>query len=144
MAKGYLMLVTLPDGDEPWRLVRAEEEPTPQGTCEVHVYQQTRPGQSGYFRPDTGEDFTQDVLAPRLEAYHMLIPLSAVVVHTQPAVESIAWNTTSRPASVSTTVCALLASTSTALVPQSESIALGRDWCRSCRGPAMLRPFAVL
>ena len=46
MAKGDLMLVTLPDDDEPWRLVRAEEEPTPQGTCKVHVYQQTRPGQS--------------------------------------------------------------------------------------------------
>jgi transposase InsO family protein len=88
VAKGDLMLVTLPDDDEPWRLVRAEEDPTPQGTCKVHVYQQTRPGlsvlaarwQPGYFRPDTGEDVTHDVPAPRLEAYHMLIPLSAVVV----------------------------------------------------------------
>ena len=83
-----MLILALPDDTEPWRLARVEEEPRPQGTCKVHYYARTEAGQSvlratwrpEYFRPDTGEDVTSDMALPRLEAYHAMVPLSAVIL----------------------------------------------------------------
>ena len=83
-----MLILALPDDTEPWRLARVEEEPRPQGTCKVHYYAHTEAGQSvlratwrpEYFRPDTGEDVTSDMALPRLEAYHAMVPLSAVIL----------------------------------------------------------------
>ena len=85
---GDLLLLALPEDTEPWRLARVEEEPTAQGTCKVHIFSKTKVAKSlltaswgpAWFRPDTGEDVTADMPAPRLEAYHMVVPLSAVIV----------------------------------------------------------------
>jgi transposase InsO family protein len=88
VSAGDMLILALPDDTEPWRLARVEEEPRPQGTCKVHYYARTEAGQSvlratwrpEYFRPDTGEDVTSDMALPRLEAYHAMVPLSAVIL----------------------------------------------------------------